>query len=277
MEISAQEILKLQDLARKIRQEIILMINEASSGHPAGSLGFTDILTALYFCALKHNPQDPNWVERDRLILSHGHICPALYATLAYAGYFPKEELKTFRKLGSRLQGHPHRESLPGLETSSGPLGCGLSQGCGIALAGKMDQALWRVICLVSDGEHDEGNHWEAVMLASKYKLDNLIALIDRNNIQSGGTTEEILPLEPLKEKYQAFGWEVLEIDGHNFTEIINAFQKAQEIKGKPTAIIAKVTPGKGVSFMENNFLWHSKVPNKEEVAKALEELDGPR
>ncbi|MCL5784927.1 MAG: transketolase [Patescibacteria group bacterium] len=268
MSLSAQEIAILEKKASDIRQDIIKMLLEAGSGHSAGSLGMADIFTALYFQILKHNPKNPKWPQRDRLVLSHGHVCPALYATLAHAGYFPVDELKTLRKFGSRLQGHPQRGCLPGLETTSGPLGSGLSQACGMALAGVMDQSPGRVVCLMSDGEQDEGNTWEAVMFAGKNRLHNLIALIDRNNIQIDGFTQEVMPLEPLKEKYEAFGWQVVEIDGHNFVEIIEAFNRTG-----PTLIIARTTPGKGVDFMENNFEWHGTTPDKEEAKRALKEL----
>lgn len=259
--MSAQDIQKLEQLANTIRQDIIKMLVEAGSGHSAGPLGMADILTALYFHILKHDPKKPDWDERDRLVLSNGHICPVLYATMARAGYFPLEELNTLRKLGSRLQGHPHRESLPGLEVTSGPLGSGLSQACGMALAGKLNQAKWRVYALLSDGEHDEGNTWEAVMLAGKYKLHNLTALVDRNNIQIDGFTEDVMPLENLKAKYEAFGWHVLEINGHDFEQIIAAFNEAQTIFEKPTVIIAHTIPGKGVDYMENHFEWHGSPP----------------
>lgn len=264
---------KLEEKANMIRQDIIKMLLEAGSGHSAGPLGMADIFTALYFHILNQNPKDPKWKDRDRLVLSNGHICPVLYATLAHAGYFPVSELRTLRKLGSRLQGHPHRASLPGLETTSGPLGSGLSQACGMALAGRLNKAHWRVICLMSDGEQDEGNTWEAVMFAAKYKLHNLTALMDRNNIQIDGFTEDIMPLESVRAKYEAFGWHVLEIDGHNIEEIIAAFNEAKAIFEKPTLIIAHTIPGKGVDFMENKFEWHGKPPNAQEAKKALEEL----
>lgn len=273
MNLSIQKLEELKTLAKAIRQDVIFMLTEAGSGHTAGSLGIVDILVALYFQILKHNSKNPTWEERDRLILSHGHVCPALYAVLAHAGYFSLSELKTLRKLGSRLQGHPERGRLPGIETTSGPLGCGLSQACGMAWAGLKDKKKWRVICLMSDGEQDEGNTWEAVMFAAKYKLYNLTALIDRNNIQVDGFTEDVMPLEPLGKKYQAFGWYVLETGGHNFEEIINAFEKAKEILDKPVVIIAKTTPGKGVDFIENKPQWHGKAPNREEAQKALDQL----
>lgn len=267
------DIQKLEEKAYEIRQDIIKMLLQAGSGHSAGSLGMADIFTALYFNILNHDPQNPNWSERDRLILSNGHICPVRYATMAHAGYFPISELKTLRKLGSRLQGHPHRTSLPGIETTSGPLGSGLSQATGLSLAGQIDNAKWRVICLMSDGEQDCGNTWEAVMLAGKNKLHNITGLIDRNNIQIDGFTENIMPLENLKAKYEAFNWHVIEIDGHNMEEIIAAFDEAKAIFEKPTVIIAHTIPGKGVDFMENKFEWHGKSPNKEEAKLALSEL----
>lgn len=273
MSLSAQEIHKLEDTANIIRQDIIEMLVEAKSGHSAGPLGMADIFTALYFHILNHDPAKPDWSERDRLILSHGHICPVRYAAMARVGYFPVSELKTLRKLDSRLQGHPHRGSLPGLETTSGPLGSGLSQATGLALAGRIDGAKWRVICLMSDGEQDEGNTWEGVMLAGKNKLHNLTAVLDRNNIQIDGFTEDIMPLDDLKAKYEAFNWHVIEIDGHNMQEIIAAFDEAKAIFEKPTLILAHTIPGKGVSFMENKYEWHGKPPNEEEAKLALAEL----
>ena len=273
MSLSAQKIKELENKANLIRQDIVKMLVEAGSGHSAGPLGMADIFVSLYFYILNQNSQKPDWEDRDRLVLSNGHICPVLYATLAHAGYFPVSELKTLRKLGSRLQGHPHRESLPGLDTTSGPLGLGLSQACGMALAGRMDGVKWRVICLMSDAEQDAGNVWEAALFAGKNKLHNLTALIDRNNIQIDGFTEDIMPLEPLKDKYEAFGWHVLEIDGHNFEQIIGAFDEAKAIFEKPTLIIAHTIPGKGVDFMEGKFQWHGKPPNEEEAKKALSEL----
>lgn len=273
MSLTAQDIHKLEEKANQIRQDIIKMLVEAGSGHSAGPLGMADIFTALYFNILNHDPKNPKWPERDRLILSNGHICPVRYVAMAHAGYFPVSELKTLRKLGSRLQGHPHRTALPGMETTSGPLGSGLSQATGLALAGRMDQAKWRVICLMSDGEQDAGNTWEAAMLAGKHKLHNLTALIDRNNIQIDGFTEDIMPLENLKAKYEAFNWHVLEIDGHNFEQIMAAFAEAKAIFEKPTVIIAHTIPGKGVDFMENKFEWHGKPPNAEEAKLALKEL----
>src|SRR3989344_2981603 len=264
---------ELEVMANQIRESLIRALVNAGSGHSAGSLGMADIFTAMYFHVLKHNPKKPNWSERDRLVLSNGHICPVQYVTLAYAGYFPLHELNTLRKINSRLQGHPHRGSLPGVETTSGPLGSGLSQSIGMALAAQLDKKKNRIYCLMSDGEHDEGNLWEAVMFAGKRKLNNIIAVIDRNNIQIDGFTENVMPLEPLKDKYEAFNWHVLEVDGHNIEQFVDAVNEAKAIYEKPTVIIAHTIPGKGVSFMENNYLWHGKPPNAEEAREALAEL----
>ena len=274
MDILHESKLKQLELkANQIRQDIVKMLLEAGSGHSAGPLGMADIFTALYFHVLNHDPKHPEWPGRDRLILSNGHICPVRYVAMAHAGYFPISELKTLRRLGSRLQGHPHRTSLPGLETTSGPLGSGLSQAVGMALAAKMDKASHRIYCAMSDGEHDAGQTWEAVMLAAKYKLNNLTGIIDRNNIQIDGYTEDIMPLDDLKNKYESFNWHVLEIDGHNMREFTEACAQAEAIFEKPTVIIARTIPGKGVDFMENKFEWHGKPPNKEEAAEALREL----
>ena len=268
--------LELVRIANKIRQSVIEMLVEAKSGHTAGPLGMADIFTYLYFHALVHNPKDPSWEGRDRVVLSNGHICPVLYATMAYAGYFPIEELKTLRKFGSRLQGHPHREFLPMLETSSGPLGSGLSQAVGMALASRIDEgvATQRTIyCLLSDGEQEAGNTWEAGMLAGKERLRNLIAFIDRNNIQIDGYTEDIMPLEPLADKWRAWNWNVLEIDGHSFDELHGAVEQAKATFEKPTMIIARTIPGKGVAEFERKFEWHGKPPSQEEGKRALKEL----
>lgn len=264
---------QLELKALQIRQDILAMLVEAGSGHSAGPLGMADIFTALYFYVLNHDPKNPQWPDRDRLVLSNGHICPVQYAAMAQAGYFAREELKTLRKLGSRLQGHPHRLVLPGIETSSGPLGSGLSQAAGMALAGKMDNAAWRVYCLMSDAEQACGQTWEAVMFSAKYQLNNLTAVIDRNNIQISGFTEDVMPLEILRAKYEAFNWHVLEVDGHNIREFVDACAQAQAIFEKPTVIIAHTIPGKGVDFMEHKFEWHGKPPNKEEAEIALREL----
>ena len=277
--LNEKKIKQLEETANLIRQDVIKMLLEAGSGHSAGSLGMADIFTAFYFHILKHNPKNPKWVDRDRAVLSNGHICPVLYATLARAGYFKLEELKTLRKIGSRLQGHPHRGSLPGIETTSGPLGTGLSQAIGIALAAKMDvsagsaQARFQTYCFMSDGEHDEGNVWEAAMFAGKNKLGNLTAIIDRNNIQIDGFTEDVMPLRSLSEKYESFNWHVLQINGHNIHAIISAVMEARTIYDRPTAIIAHTIPGKGVSFMEKNYLWHGIPPNKEQAKEAIKEL----
>ncbi len=265
---------ELELIADDIRIDIIKMLEHAGSGHSAGPLGLADIFTALYFQILKHNPRKPNWEERDILVLSNGHCVPVRYVTMAHAGYFPKEELMTLRKFGSRLQGHPERLRLPGLETTSGPLGSGLSQACGMALGLRMDKASHRwVFCVMSDGELDEGNSWEAVMLAAKYKLNNLIAIIDRNNIQIDGPTETVMPLESLKDKWEAFGWHALEIDGNDIEAVIDAANMAKAIVEKPIVIIAHTIPGKGVDFMEYDFHWHGAPPNHEEAVKALKEL----
>ncbi|MEK7060042.1 MAG: transketolase [Patescibacteria group bacterium] len=281
MLLTEEKIKKLGKTANLIRQSIIEMLVEAKSGHTAGPLGMTDIFTLFYFHILKHNPKDPFWEERDRLVLSNGHICPVLYATMAHSGYFPIEELKTLRKLGTRLQGHPHREYLPFIENSSGPLGEGLSQAIGMALADRMDEKDGStslttsrfIYCFMSDGELDEGNSWEAIMLAGKHKLNNLIAVIDRNNIQIDGYTEHIMPLEPLADKWRAFNWHVIEVGGHDFKTLNKAVEEAQEIFEKPTVIIAHTIPGKGVSFMERDYKWHGKPPTKEEGELALKEL----
>lgn len=263
----------LEEMANQIRQDIIEMVVNAGSGHIAGPMGMADIFTALYFHILRHDPKNPEWPERDRLILSNGHICPVRYAAMARAGYFPLEELKTLRKFGTRLQGHPHRTALPGVETTSGPLGSGLSQAVGTAIAAKMDGKKFNIYCLMSDGEQECGQVWEAALLAGKLKLDNLTALIDRNNIQIDGMTENIMPLEPLREKYEAFGWHVIEINGHSFEEINNAFETAWAIYEKPVIIIAHTIPGKGVDFMEFSYPWHSKTFKLEEVKETLHQL----
>jgi transketolase len=267
------ELKQLYDKANAIRQTIIEMLLAAGSGHTAGPLGMADIFTALYFKVLKHEPKNPAWEERDRLMLSNGHITPVRYATMAHAGYFPVEECLTLRKFGSRLQGHPERERLPGVETTSGPLGSGLSQASGYAYAARMDGKDFRVYVAMSDGEHDEGNTWEGALFAGKNKLFNLTAIIDRNNIQIDGNTEDIMPLEPFADKYRAFGWHVLEVDGHNIAQFCAACDEAKAIYEKPTVIIAHTIPGKGVREIERDFRWHGKPPNKEEAAKFLAEL----
>jgi len=272
--IHDDKIKELEETANKIRQSIIEMLLEAGSGHSAGPLGMADVFTALYLSGvLNHDPKNPEWPERDRVVLSNGHICPVLYATLAYAGYFPIEELKTLRKFGSRLQGHPHRGSLPGIENSSGPLAHGAGIAVGMAIAAKMDKKKYQVYCLVSDGEQDEGMTWEAAAMAGKWRLDNLTFIMDRNNIQIDGYTEDVMPKEPLREKYEAFGWHVIDIDGHNIRQIIEACEEAKAIFEKPVMIIAHTIPGKGVDFMEWQYSWHGKAPNTEEAKKALDQL----
>lgn len=273
MHLHEEKIKELEGTANNIRQSIIEMLVEAGSGHSAGPLGMADIFTLMYFHELVHDPKRPDWEERDRLVLSNGHICPVQYAAMAHAGYFPVEELKTLRKFGTRLQGHPHRTALPGIETTSGPLGSGLSQAVGMALGFRMDDKKNLVYCLMSDGEQDVGQTWEAALLAGREKLWNLIAIMDRNNIQIDGFTENVMPLEPLREKYEAFGWHVLEADGHNFEEMHNVIGEAKAIYEKPSMIIAHTIPGKGVDFMERQFEWHGKPPKPEEARAALSQL----
>ncbi len=266
----------LEVQANEIRQSIISMLVEAGSGHTAGPLGMSDVFSALYFHILNHRPKEPEWEGRDRLVLSNGHICPVLYSTMAHAGYFPVEELKTLRKLGSRLQGHPHREYLPMLENSSGPLGAGLSQAVGMALADRMDNGRSSekfFYALTGDGELDEGQNWEAIMLAGKNRLHNLIVIVDRNNIQIDGFTEDIMPLEPLADKWRAFNFHVIEIDGHDMRQIVSAVEEAKTIFEKPKVILAHTIPGKGVKEFERKYEWHGKTPNKEEAEMALREL----
>jgi transketolase len=264
----------LENKANDIREDIIKMLEHAGSGHSAGPLGLADIFTALYFDILKYDPKKPDWDERDILLLSNGHCVPVQYATMAHAGYFDKKELMTLRQFGTRLQGHPERTKLPGLENTSGPLGCGLSQASGMALAMRMNNQQHRwVYVVMGDGELDEGNVWEAAMLAGKYKLNNIIAMIDRNNIQIDGPTESVMPLEDLKGKWEAFGWHVLEIDGNDVEAVIDAAAMAKAIVEKPVMIIAHTIPGKGVDFMEYDFHWHGSPPNHEQAVKALHEL----
>ena len=258
---------ELELIANHIREDIINMLVEAGSGHTAGPLGMADIFTALYFEVLRHQPHNPEWPERDRVVLSNGHINPVLYATMARAGYFEIDELKTLRKFGTRLQGHPERLRLPGLETTSGPLGSGISQASGMALALRMNQEKQqRVWCLTSDGEHQEGNTWEAIMFAGKNKLSNLTVIVDRNNIQIDGMTEDVMPLEPFAMKYQSFNWHVIEINGHDFDEIVSAMNQSKAIFEKPTCIIAHTIPGKGVDFMEFDFRWHGIPPGSKDI-----------
>lgn len=263
--LSSSEVKKLEAKANEIRQSIIAMLTEAGSGHTAGPLGMADIFTLLYFEVLKHDPKNPDWEERDRLILSNGHICPVLYATMAHAGYFELDELMTLRKFGSRLQGHPHREALPGLETSSGPLGSGLSQAVGMAIAERMDNPYSSKFfyCLTGDGELQEGQIWEAAMLAGKEQLHNLIVIVDRNGIQIDGYTKNVMPMEPLKEKFESFNFDVQEVDGHNIRSVNDAIGKAQAVYSQPSVILAHTVPSKGVDVFERDFRWHGNPPGK--------------
>jgi len=264
---------ELQLRANDIRQTIIGMLAEAGSGHTAGPLGMADIFAALYFHVLKHDPKRPDWEERDRLFLSNGHIVPVRYAAMAHAGYFPLEECLTLRKFGSRLQGHPERESLPGLETTSGPLGSGISQAAGYAYAARMDGKEFRIYVATSDGEHDEGNTWEGAMFAAAKKLGNLTQIIDRNFIQIDGNTEDVMPLEPFADKYRAFGWHVIDIDGNDIRQFVAACEEAKTVTDKPTLIHAHTVPGKGIKSIEHDYLWHGKPPSKEEAVAFLQEI----
>jgi transketolase len=264
---------ELRKISNKLRQIVIDMLTEAKTGHTAGSLGTAEIFTALYFHILKIDPANPNKKDRDRFLLSNGHICPIWYATLSERGYFPKTELWKLRKVNSKLQGHPKMGSLPGIENTSGSLGQGLSHAIGVALAGKMNKASYRVYCMTGDGELDEGQIWESAMFAPNKKLDNLTWIIDRNFIQSDGNTEDVMPLENLRDKLESFNWYVLEIDGNNIEEIISACKVAESINQRPTVIIANTVPGEGVDFIENKYQWHGKVPNKKEAEEAKEKL----
>jgi len=275
--LTPQRLTQLKEQANLCRQGIIRSLLSAGSGHSAGSLDMADIFTAFYQHILRHDPKNPEWPERDRLLLSCGHITPVRYSAMAYAGYFPVEELLTLRKFGSRLQGHPERTRMPALETTSGPLGEGLAQGTGMALAAKMDGKEFRTYVVTSDAEHQCGLHWEAVLTAGKFKLDNLMCVIDRNFIQIDGSTEDIMPLEPLADKYRAFNWEVFQCNGNDMAEFIQTVEKAKAVKGKPVVIIAITVPGKGVSYMEGDYTWHGKPPNKDQADEALRELEAER
>ena len=264
---------ELESIAKRVRRHSIRMIYQAGSGHPGGSLSGTDVMVALYFHIMKHDPKRPDWTDRDRFVLSKGHAAPALYAVLAESGYFPVEELDTLRKMGSRLQGHPCMGKTPGIEMSTGSLGHGLAAGNGMALAAKLDRKLYRIYVLLGDGEMDVGETWEAMMLASHYKLDNITAYVDRNKLQLDGPTEKIMSLEPLADKWKAFGWHVIEINGHNMKEIIHATNEAKSIKGKPTVVICHTIKGKGVSYMEGTTHFHGKAPNDQEYQQAMKEL----
>lgn len=278
MELTDEKIIELEEQANNIRISLIEALIKAGSGHTAGPLDMADIFTVLFFHTIKHDPKKPSWPERDRVVLSNGHICPVLYSTMAHAGYFPVEELKTLRQFGSRLQGHPHRDFLPSLETSSGPLGSGLSQAVGMALADKIDHGLTssrRIYVLLSDGELESGQSWEAAMLAGKEKLHNLVAVVDRNNIQIEGYTESVMPLEPLSDKWLAWNWHVIEIDGHNIEEIADAFEQARAVFGKPTVIIAHTIAGKGIPEFEYDYRWHGNPPGKGPTDKVPADKQG--
>ncbi|TAK05921.1 transketolase [bacterium] len=267
------DIPQLKAISKELRVDIIRMLVEAGSGHPGGSLSCIDILVTLFFHKMRHRPAEPNWLDRDRFVLSKGHCVPALYAVLAKAGYFSREELLSLRKLNSRLQGHPDRHRLPGIEASTGSLGQGLSVALGMALAGKSSKKDYRVYCMISDGESQAGQVWEAAMAAPKFKLDNLCVLLDYNKIQLSGAVKDIMNLEPLINKWRAFNWNTLEIDGHNFQEIIRSMDEAESVKEKPTLILCHTTKGKGVSFMEGKWEWHGKAPSREEGERAVQEI----
>jgi len=273
MDLEAEIITRLQEKARAVRRDIIRMIGAAGSGHPGGSLSAVEVLTALYFHVMRLDPKRPDWSERDRFILSKGHAAPALYAVLAERGYFPVEELTTLRQLGSPLQGHPDMKKLPGVEMSTGSLGQGLSAACGMALAARLDKADWRVYVLLGDGESEEGQVWEAAMAAAHYRLDNLTAYLDYNRLQIDGPVRNVMNPEPLADKWKAFGWNVLSVDGHNFKEILEATEAARAVSGQPSIIICHTVKGEGVSFMENEVDWHGKAPSAEETERALAEL----
>lgn len=275
--LKKEELLELSLKANAVRKHIIEMVYNAGSGHPGGSLSATDILVALYFHIMRYDPENPKWEDRDRFVLSKGHAAPALYAVLAEKGVFPVEELLTLRKIGSRLQGHPDMRKLPGIEASTGSLGQGLSIACGMALAARLDRKLYNVYAMVGDGEIEEGQIWEAAMFAAHNKLDNLIVFLDRNGLQIDGRTEEVMSINPVVDKWRAFGWEVREINGHDFKEIIDAVEWAKEIKGKPAMIIAHTIKGKGVSYMEGSVHFHGKPPNDEEYRIAIKELEEER
>jgi len=273
MKYTPTQIKELEVKAKQVRRLIIEMLGKACSGHPGGSLSATDLISALFFLVMRHNPQDPGWPQRDRFHMSKGHCCPLWYAVLAETGYFPKDKLWTLRQLGSMLQGHPDRR-VPGVEVASGSLGQGLSVALGMSLAAKIDKKDYRVYCLMGDGEVQEGNIWEAAMAASHYKCDNLCGILDHNGFQIDGKTREIMNLEPLKDKWEAFGWHTINIDGHNMRQILAAYEEAEKIKGRPSIIIARTIKGKGVSFMENVVGFHGCAPNKEETERALRELE---
>ena len=269
-----EKIEDLEKMANEVRKGIIEAVYSGQSGHPGGSLSVADILTVLYFNELNIDEKNPKWEERDRLVLSKGHCSPALYSCLANRGFFPVEDLKTFRKIDSYLQGHPDMKKIPGVDMTTGSLGQGLSSAVGMAMAGKMDKKDYRVYCILGDGEIEEGQVWEAAMAAHKYKLDNLCVIVDNNNLQIDGTIEEVMSPYPIDEKFKSFGFEIIKIDGHNMQEIMDAFDVAKHVKNKPVCIIAKTIKGKGVSYMENQVGWHGKAPNEEQYKMAMEELN---
>lgn len=275
MDTTKTDFSELKSISKEIRKDVLRSITEAGSGHTGGSLGLADVFTCMYFGIMKHDPKNPCWPERDRLILSIGHVAPVLYTSLALAGYFPKKELMTLRKLGSRLQGHPGRDhGLPGLELSAGSLGQGLSVAVGMALSGKMDKKNHHVYCIMGDGELQEGSIWEAAMSASHHKLDNLIGIVDRNNLQIDGNTSDVMELEPLAEKWKSFGWHVQQCNGHDHKDIINTIHKAKNINGRPVIILAKTIMGKGVKSIENDHTWHGKAPAKDQLTEFLQQID---
>lgn len=273
MVLTTEKIRELNSTACRIRMDIVEMLNLAGSGHTGGSLSAADLVTALYFHKMRHNPKDPHWPERDRFILSKGHAAPVLYAALARSGYFPVDELGSLRKLGSRLQGHPDSKKLPGVEVSTGSLGQGLSIACGIALAGRLDKKDYRVYALMGDGEIQEGQVWEAAMTAAHYRLDNLTALIDNNGLQIDGACAEVMCVDPIPDKFRAFGWDVMEIDGHDMAEIADALERAGQHKGRPTAIVARTIKGKGCTLFEGKVEYHGAAPSAEELEVAIKEI----
>jgi len=272
-DISEQVIEELTGKARRLRREVIKMVGEAGSGHPGGALSAADLVACLYFREMRHDPERPDWPERDRFVLSKGHVAPLLYAVLAECGYFPSEWLGTLRRLGSPLQGHPDMRKLPGVEASTGSLGQGIGWAVGMALAARLDGRDSRTYVLLGDGEMQEGMVWEAVMAAKHYRLDNLVALVDNNGLQIDGPLAEVMSIEPIADKFRAFGWEAREIDGHDMIQIIDALNQARETKGKPFAIIARTIKGKGCSFMEHQVDWHGKAPSPQQVEEALKEF----
>jgi transketolase len=267
------DLARLRKISSEIREDILMMLSEAGSGHPGGSLSAVEVVVSLFFVKMRHDPSDPLWPDRDRFLLSKGHAAPLLYAVLSKCGYFPHEELKTLRKIGSRLQGHPDPTKLPGVEIPGGPEGIGLSEGIGMALSSRLDKRSSRIYVMMGDGEMDEGEVWEAAMCASKFRLENLTAIIDRNGVQQDGITEQIMPIEPLAAKWRAFNWNVLEVDGYDFSSILAALEKAEKARNRPTVIVAHTTKGKGVDFMEWQSEYHGKVPEKAVVQKALEQI----